>query len=135
MDSLKYAYLFSGKKDWRNIYVRNHPEAYHFYEVRRLALSLYTAGVNLDNLIESVITKSGLVFDEMGGESEIRDGFQSKVLLEMLIEGIYNRGGLLLITTPLSSDKFFDLYDGRITDRLGERAEMIEMTGKSYRQK
>ena len=68
-------------------------------------------------------------------DTEVRDGFQSKVILEEIISGIYDNryNKLLLITTPLTKSEFFDTYDGRIIDRLGERAEIIELTGKSYR--
>lgn len=135
VDSLKCAYLFGGRVDWQNIYQRGYPEHYRFYSVRRLIMSLQTAGITQANLFYSVISRKGLILDEMGGEYEVRNGFQSRVFLEEIISGIYDNryNKLLLITTPLTKSEFFDSYDGRIIDRLGDRAEIIELTGKSYR--
>ena len=98
-------------------------------------MSLQTAGITQANLFNSVISRKGLILDEMGGEYEVRNGFQSRVFLEEIISGIYDNryNKLLLITTPLTKSEFFDSYDGRIIDRLGDRAEIIELTGKSYR--
>jgi len=135
VDSLKYAYLFGGRVDWQGIYQRGYPERYRFYSVRRLIMALQTAGITKANLFNSVINRRGLILDEMGGEDEVRDGFQSRVVLEEIISGAYDSryNKVLLITTPLPKSKFFDRYDGRIIDRLGERAEIIELTGKSFR--
>lgn len=98
-------------------------------------MALQTAGITQVNLFNSVINRRGLILDEMGGEDEVRDGFQSRVVLEEIISGAYDSryNKVLLITTPLPKSKFFDRYDGRIIDRLGERAEIIELTGKSFR--
>jgi DNA replication protein DnaC len=137
VDSLKYAYLFGGRVDWQNIYQRGYPEHYRFYSVRRLIMALQTAGITQASLFNSVINRKGLILDEMGGEDEVRDGFQSRVVLEEIVSGAYDSryNKILLITTPLTKSEFFDRYDGRIIDRLGKRSAIIELTGKSYRLK
>jgi len=92
-----------------------------------LTTSLYN---NMNSIIESVKNKKIVILDEMGRESE-----KTRRIIEMVIDNIYNHNKILIGTTNLNIPEFKKFYDNSIIDRITNMCQIIQLTGKSWRQK
>jgi DNA replication protein DnaC len=80
--------------------------------------------------------KMGLCIDDMGTEREKNHYGNKKSVIGDLIELRYDRkatGHLLHITTNLNAEQLKEAYGGRVTSRLREIMNIIQLTGEDRR--
>lgn len=115
---------------WSRDTICLNPQRYLYLNVRLEGLKIDTAGYNLTEILEELEGKRCLLMNELGREPD-----RIIHILEALIDDLYEWDGQLIATSPLTSADFQARYCGSILDRIDERGEIIELKGKSYRQR
>ena len=106
------------------------PGKYLFVDICSFGNDLKMAGITLPERIGELRSKNCLFLDEIG-----REPVEVKTHIESLFGYFYNRRRQIIATTPLSEKDFIKFYGGRTIDRIQERGEFIQLSGRSYRQR
>ena len=83
-----------------------------------------------DFLSNHVTSKLHIFLDDVGAEKQTE---WSQEMLYLIVNRAYEQGHALFIVTNLSIEEFTNKYGERITSRLVEMCEVIELTGEDRR--
>ena len=83
-----------------------------------------------DFLNEQITSKKFLFLDDVGAEKQTD---WSQEMLYLIVNRVYERQSTLFLVTNLSLKDFTEKYGDRITSRLVEMCEVIELTGEDRR--
>lgn len=82
--------------------------------------------------IDRITEKDKYSIDDIGVEHQDNQG-KNVSMLYILINRMYNREGMLFLTTNLTLEQFRERYGDRILSRIVEMCEMVELTGEDKR--